>query len=306
MCSTFDSQLTKQSLIKTNKSYAECKPLKCSTSFDSLKTQIDCTANDLNSDTTLCASNIFDSDVTEMCLTNDKTTNSKTTNSYPKQWETVQTLDRSQIRSKQKVTDCEVQKKTTSTTNPLTYLKSALFPLKFKSKSKTSSTSDSKRTIRQSMSLIISNTSNSNNYFRAEQQNNNSYEENKSGSVPKYSPKVLYKCRSDESLESNPNSVCSCLSNCDVCNDIFNNCYVCQQISKYYANTLKLKSSELFPKQLIQSAINQISLAKCNCLSCVSHSCKSSSASGNKSQNIFIDSPLHYKETNDSFSSGIS
>ena len=118
---------------------------------------------------------------------------------------------------------------------------------------------------------------------------------------------MLYKWRSDESLHSNPNSVCSCLSNCDVCNDMLNNCYICRELNKYYANTLKLKSTQLFSKQLIQSAINQISLAKCNCLSCVSHS-RTSSASGNISDNFLIDSRLNTNTNNNKyfFSSGIS
>ena len=289
-------------MIESNKSYLEYK-LKGSASFDSIKTQIDCTANDLNSDTTLCASNIFNPEVTEKCVSNDKRTNSS-----PKQWETVQTLDRTMIRSKQKsTTDDEAPKKANSSSNPLTYLKSALFSQKFKLKPQTSSSkTNTKRTIRPSSSLIISNSNRNTNDFRAKPENSCLCEQNICGPPLKQMPKVLYKCRSDESLHSNPNSVCSCLSNCDVCNDIFNNCYICQQLNKYYANSLKLKSSELFSKQLILSAINQISLAKCNCLSCVSHS-RTSSASGNISDNNFIDSRLNINNNEKYFlSSGIS
>lgn len=235
---------------------------------------------DMGSDTTLCASNIFDSDATQKCQTFDKTTNS-----YQKQWETVQTLDRASVRSKQqKITESDPRpKKTNSTSNPITYLKSALFSqklLQFRLRPQTSSLM--KRTVRQSMSLIVA--TNRNDSF--ERKDKKSLD-----SSAKRSSRPLFQSRSDESLESNPNSVCSCLSNCDICNDILNNCLICQQLNKHYANALKLKSNQLFSKQLIQSAINQISLAQCQCLSCASQSC-ASSASGAVSDHFGPESRL--------------
>lgn len=295
MCSTPLSQTIKP-LINNNKSCFENKSLKSSVSFDSIKTEINSEErNDLKSDKTICASNIFDPNfVSEICK-------NKTTNDIKleqNEWETVQTLNRSSIKSKPKVTELQNQKKSNTTSNPLTYLKSALFSqktLQFKLKSQTSSSSV-KRTLTQSQSLIICN--NNNNKEREQNclcngQNANlniNLSHNKTDSGINQLPNVLFKYRSDESLNSNPNSsICSeCVSNCSVCNDILNNCIICQQLSKYYAKSLKLKSNELYGKQLIQNAINQISLAKCNCLSCLSNSGNSSINSRNKASNSGI------------------
>ena len=279
-------------MINTNNSYLSDKSIKSSVSFDSIKSQSICSANEFNSDSTLCASNIIDSEVIEVSA------NEKCIDDRPKQWETVQTLchNRASINSKQKVTESEqIHKKANYTSNPLTYLKSALFSQKslhFKLKSQTSS-SIGKRTIRQSISLIIPDTNNSRNSGNKSKEQNNCLCDlqinNNKSLVLKQKPNLLVKSRSDESLNSNPNSFCSsCVSNdCSVCNDISNNCFICQQLSKCYTNSLKLKSNQLFAKQLIQSTINQISLSRCECFSCVTNS------SSNISQNYSIGFPTY-------------
>ncbi len=215
-------------------------------------------SNTLVSDSTYCASNIFDDNISN----SDNKLNDSSLVAH-EEWETVQTLDRASLRSKQKSIVSTTPKKTTSSShlslNPLTYLKSALFPQKLlqsKLKSKTSS----KRAMRQSTSLIIANNQteqmcscNNKNFFNS----NN-----------KLKPfLVLNKCKSDESLNSNPNSVCSCVSNCSVCNDILNNCEICQHLNRYYAKSLKIKSENLNKSKILN--LNQISLAKCECVLCL-------------------------------------
>ncbi len=217
-------------------------------------------SNTLISDSTYCASNIFDDNISN---SDNKLNDSSLV--AEEGWETVQTLDRASLRSKQKRIVTTTPKKTTSSSylslNPLTYLKSALFPQKLlKSKLKSKSKTSSKRAMRQSTSLIIANNQtqqmcscNNKNCF----QNNN-----------KLKPfAVLNKCKSDESLNSNPNSVCSCVSNCSVCNDILNNCEICQHLNRYYAKSLKIKSENLNKSKILN--LNQISLAKCECVLCL-------------------------------------
>jgi hypothetical protein len=237
-------------------------------------------SNTLVSDSTYCASNIFDDNISN----SDNKLNDSSLADH-EEWETVQTLDRSSLRSKQKRIVSTTPKKTTSSShlslNPLTYLKSALFPQKLlqsKLKSKTSS----KRTMRQSTSLVIANNQteqmcscNNKNCFN----NNNKFQ----------TFAVLNKCKSDESLNSNPNSVCSCVSNCSVCNDILNNCEICQHLNRYYAKSLQIKSENLNKSKILDLNksktlnLNQISLAKCECVLCLNSyntSSQTSSMSG--------------------------